>query len=89
MVMRAFFLVLLVSGCSVTRKSPDEGPWDCETDDDCPAGLICEESDGSWNCEEPPCTLDDECAGDLVCEDGYCQPPPCTRDAECPDVLCY
>lgn len=58
----------------------------CQSDEECPLGLICEEADDGASCErEPACETDDDCRGDGVCIDDLCQPPPCDSNDTCGD----
>lgn len=46
---------------------------ECETDDECDEGFVCnEEGKCVEETTEPECESDDDCEGDLVCVDGYC-----------------
>ena len=65
---------------------------ECDTDDDCPAGEIC---DGGRCVEETPdCVTDEDCPLGEICRDGECIPDPsphlpwcaeCTSHEECGD----
>jgi len=58
---------------------------ECEMDDDCPAGTVCEQN----KCVDA-CVTDADCPADYICLDGHCIPEPgdpCQTDADCPTGL--
>lgn len=64
---------------------------ECDSDDDCPTGEVCNLSSGVCIDPDGPCDDDSDCGGGQVCnpDTGSCQDPSdeCVVDADCDDAL--
>jgi len=74
-------ITVLVAVLSIVSAAPDAAQAQCETNEDCQEGMVCE----GGLCTTPPpefakpqpgCTRDLDCKGDRICEDGKCVSPP-------------
>ncbi|MBN1946935.1 MAG: hypothetical protein JW797_14775 [Bradymonadales bacterium] len=78
-----------VGMCMVVEEDPF---WsECQVDEDCPSGFVCEEI-GGVGCLVPPCPEGEECPVPPECEEETiygCVPAPCLSDADCaPGLVC-
>jgi len=69
-----------------TTGSCASNPWTCTTDNDCPAGQVCQ--NGECVTASPTgCTSDSDCPAGQVCQNGECvaaPSPECTWNSDCP-----
>ena len=79
--------------CEPEGECADEGEWwgsqDCETDDDCSEGWVCE-TVGAVACTDMACPPDEECPEPPPCEEEEwteCVPDltECVADSDCPE----
>ena len=73
----------LPSGGACVSKEPI--PPECENDNDCGGGEICQGGECIPD-PEPECVNDNDCDGADICQDGECvpEPPECLNDNDCP-----
>jgi hypothetical protein len=71
--------------CGICFSGPDE----CQLDQDCGAGQVCELRDDLCTCQPykwcvPACSLDVDCPAGKACQAGHCGPINCAQDVDCP-----